>query len=329
MTSKLLTNPLRSRVEWGNCNNEKLKKIISPMLLVRHAESKFNKEIKNIEKLKNELPYKEYIQIKNKIRFTEEFMDCDITERGHEQCFDAGKLLRGVNIKYVFVSPLKRCLKTCQNILESAGLEPEVKVFPFIFEKIEDSCDLIRDINTNMSEWPNFDWSLFKEINHLPIYQLQYCDNVHREGEYEINSNIITPVAIASSSQESLGHIHISQVNSKQTKISYYHQAIQNFSQFNRYDHHKIALNAMERLNKNELYIESSIKTMERLFNLKEFLTKFNKENKLERDEKILLIGHSIVFKHLTAQYMKENSYEPSGNEIVLKNCEIAGLSFH
>jgi hypothetical protein len=76
---------------------------------------------------------------------------------------------------------------TCQNVLKSAGVNPHVIVHPLIFEKIEDSCDLLGDINSNMKAWNNYDWSLYKNIEHTNIYQLNYCDNVPIKKKLDFN----------------------------------------------------------------------------------------------------------------------------------------------
>ena len=77
-----------------------------------------------------------------------------------------------------------------------------------------------------------------------------------------------------------------------------------------------------------DVYIESSHKTFQRLMNFKNYLNLFLEKNKLEDNEKILVIGHSVLFKHLMSTQLEENSFIPLKSENVLKNCEIAGISF-
>jgi broad specificity phosphatase PhoE len=287
MEGKFLKNPLNSVLEM---NSSKIK---SKIILVRHAESFFNLEIKNLENLKNEIDQHEYFKLKNRIRFDHGLIDCEITQKGIEQCRIAGKCLKDYKIKYIFVSPLKRCLMTLENILKiSNHSNSDVIVHPLIFEKIEDSCDVLKDINLNMKSHEMYDWSMFRKIEHLPIYQLKFCDLVYnREKEW-----------------------------------IYYNEAIDNLKKFNEYRHHHLILNAMEHLSKSNFFIESSKKTFERLQTIKNDLNSLI--SKLNEDEKILVVGHSIIFKHLASKLVEEISSEPKKDEYVLENCEIAGLSF-
>jgi len=86
----------------------------------------------------------------------------------------------------------------------------------------------------------------------------------------------------------------------------------------------------MKELGLHNKYIESSRKTMERLELFKMYINGFLDENnsKLGGDKKVLVVGHSILFKHLTSRKLYEDTYEPFEDEIVLKNCETVSLSF-
>jgi len=177
---KLLQNPLRTNLKklTGNSQNS------SSIILVRHAESLFNSEISKLKQFKNTLNHSEYEDSHHKIRFNQDLIDCSITENGKMQCQTAGQELKknGTQISHVIVSPLKRCLMTAENIINEMGHKnpnfkpPQFVVHPLIFEKIEDSCDLIQDIEKNMKLFSYFDWNMFKGITHAPIYQYQYCD---------------------------------------------------------------------------------------------------------------------------------------------------------
>jgi len=174
--------------------------------------------------------------------------------------------------------------------------KPEILVHPLIFEKIEDSCDLI-DIQRNMNEFPLFNWKLFYPIKHLPIYQLNYCDNYPEQ--------------------------------SKNNK-SYHAMGMDNFRNKNSYDFHNLALEAMKSLQKTNQNIESSVQTIRRLEMFKDYINYFigDKRNEFLDEDKVIVIGHSILFKHLTSKYLSDENFEPSRNEFVLNNCEAVGLSF-
>jgi len=239
----------------------------------------------------------------HEIRFSEELMDAEITDNGKLQCYEAGKNLKDkINLKYVIVSPLKRCLQTTDNLLQSMSQnnahfrKPEVIVHPLIFEKIEDSCDWLFDAKKNMAAFPHFNWSLFTSIEHLPIYQFQYCDNTLPE----------------------------------KLPTNYYQTSLDFYKKSKNYYQTKILLSAMQELAHHNLYIESSKKTIKRLQILKEYINSLINENEhtFNPEEKILLVGHSILFKHLTSKYIDGLTFEPSAKENVLNNCEAVSLSF-
>jgi len=277
---KMVINPLKTNFER---NKFKLK---SELIILRHAESYFNIAIHDLEKKIKFHDHCEFIRTKNRIRFSPDLLDCDITEKGLNQCIEAGQNIKfnNYNIKYVFVSPMKRCLMTCENVLKSANINPQVIVHPMLFEKIEDSCDLIKDLKINMKCWNKYDWSLFYEID--AFYQLKYLD------------------------RDTLDYYKIPWNHLKNNICS------------------DIIINWMEILEKHNHFIESSTITYNRLSDFKKLLIPFLKNNNLKNNEKILIIGHSVLFKHLTATHVSEDNHNPISNEEVLKNCEYAGLSF-
>jgi hypothetical protein len=308
---KNIPNPLKSKTLKFSYNSNNLQKIEETSIvaseehyslkvfLIRHAESNFNLAIRNLEKNKHNLDTETYLSHKEKIRFGKDFIDPDLTQTGISQCHLAGKSLHesSIDFKYVFVSPLKRTLMTCEKTLESLhssgqiNKKPEIIVHPLLFEKLEDSCDLIGDIKENIKLYPHYNWDLFKDVNHLPIYQLQHCDVKHPQ------------------------YTHTD-------KDSYYNLALQNYHNCQNYDHHSLVLPAMTLLGREERFIESSKETFNRLQKLKKFMH----ENKF--DGRILLVGHSVLFKHVTTEMVDEENLEPSQSE-VLKNCEIAMVNFH
>lgn len=283
----------------------------SNILLIRHAESMFNCELKHVKTMQECLHKDEFKTKWRHVKFTDRLIDCDITEAGHKQCIDAGKQLSDVNVKYIFVSPMKRTLLTCLNVLrvmkESKNSYykseiPEVIVHPVLFEKVEDNCDILGDVHRNMKDFNKpenimYNWGMFGSMPHLPIYQLKYLDVNHignHDSEY------------------------------------FFSQAQDRFTKQNQYNHIPSLLEAMEVLEAQEKFIESSKMTIERLSIFKKFLHDFmtDKKNKMRDDEKILVIGHSVLFKHLLCSHVHEDTLEPTAETGVLNNCEITGISF-
>jgi len=173
-------------------------------MLVRHAESKFNAEINHLKQFKSTFSPDLYESMHWKIRFSKELIDCEITEKGVEQCVETGKELvkQKIKIGKVFVSPMKRALQTCDKIIEAYLKEnkkngnnispPKIAVHPLLFEKIEDSCDLV-DIKRNMQMFSGNNWALCHVLKHLPLYQLDFCDgNVNKKKENYLKLSLET-----------------------------------------------------------------------------------------------------------------------------------------
>jgi broad specificity phosphatase PhoE len=310
---KLLLNPLRTKV------NRAIHHDSSKILLIRHAQSKYNKAIKEIDRLLNEgkIDKVEHKLNREKIKFSEDLIDCEITDQGYTECKEAGRELSNIKIKYVIVSPMVRCLMTCNNVLKSiaetspnsfSSINPEIVVYPYIFEKIEDNCDLLRDVHqtmksyqeishktSNFSKTLKYNWSMMNDIPDLYLYQLKFCDIVHKSYSFD-----------------------------------YHSMALRHYQMKQEYIHHRLILEAMEKLDEEGKFIESSRKTLERLTSFKFFLNNFIEEKNLKEDEKVLVVGHSILFKHFISTHLEEDTYEPyETNGSVLNNCETVSLTFH
>jgi len=406
MLRTLIKNPLNIT----SIKNPKLSNII----LLRHAESEFNKSISLLGKNTKELnlPKNEIRKMQKFICVNKEYIDSPITKLGNSQCQKAGQDIQDLNIKYVFVSPLKRCLETCRIILENKinrdlnnsyqkkyssdkeiinetnkllnenfekknlnedlSLKNEINnnsnlshfnystsensnkiynenylhlkqiirekkseikiiVHPYLFEKIEDSCDLIDDIFFNKDEYNYYDWSLFNNFgfdkSNILFYQSKFCDIVHNDffNEREIKDSYQNHFYFENINKEILKN----QISEKLKIKELYHEMM---------------VDAIQRLFDNDQYIESSRQTIERLNYFKEFIlnfidmkkVKFNNsatdnylKNNINDDEKILIVGHSILFKHFTSNYLTSQDMSPGPNEYKLGNCELLGIKIN
>ncbi len=205
-----------------------------------------------------------------------------------------------VEIEYVIVSPMRRALMTCEQTLSANGSsKPKVIVYPYIFEKIEDSCDLMKDVKKNMKDFSHYNWNYFETSNIKNNYQLGSCDVWPHD--FEAKSLVVNQNGAAINDNNSI-------------------------SQEKQLD---IVLKAMSKLGEEDKYIESSFNTLQRLGVFKNYINSFisQKENELHENKKVLVIGHSILFKHLTAPLIEEETHEPIEKN-VLKNCQLAELSF-
>ena len=298
------------------------KALNSKILLFRHGESFYNKTIRDFQKLKVKNPA-EYKTKITETRFNPSLSDCNLTENGEFQSYDAGKKLEGLNIKYIFTSPLLRALQSCESIIKGyldvhkvidkttgktikAIKAPKVIVNPLLFEKIQVTCDIIPNIYKNMEAFPEYDWNDFKALKQetLPIYMLNYCDT-------------------------------IIDIKTKKVKFStdnpYFNLSLKYFKQNLKFNHQGIVLQAMEELHQENVFIESSVKTYDRLVEFKTNLKNFLNQNELKNDEKILIVGHSVLFKLLSTQNLYEDTLDPvldEVNYIHLSNGELASLFF-
>ena len=295
MIKNILPNPLKIQSRIINDVSCLKKDLYSNLFIIRHAESRFNKAIHDIsEGLKNKnISKNEFDQRNSEIRFGQDFIDPPLTDLGQDQCLEAANILKTLEIKYVFVSPLVRTLMTLESIIErvnknssSKKINPKVVVHPIIFEKIEDSCDLILDLNKNRKNFSHYDWSLFDRLDHPPAYQLKYCNEVG---------------------------------------LNLFEKAIAHFKINNVYDHHKLILKEMEKLSIEKKFIESSLSTFDRLENFDSYLKSYMEKNHVGKDENILIVGHSVLFRHLMAKTIHEDSKKPNETE-TLKNCQIANI---
>lgn len=277
----------------------------SKFLLVRHAESLFNHKIHTFDSIATNKDSSDYKNQKNKIRFSKDLIDCVITENGKIQCKTAATQLKDLDISHIIVSPMKRALMTAHFILEElkmlkSSTNPKIIVHSHLFEKIEDNCDLLSDINNHKKEFSHYGWGIFDNFDDHLYYQTKFCDV------------LLENLALDKT------NYYYSQIREKHTS-----------SKDKSFNHHDYILDVMLKLSDKGKYIESSTKTFERLNIVKDFLTKFENENNIlakNKESKVLVIGHSILFKHLTAEYVNEDTLEPNENSYVLKNCEIVSL---
>lgn len=282
----------------------------SNILLIRHGESIFNCEYLKLKDIKDP---KQHEEQRNYVKFTERLFDSDLTALGSKQAKVAGDTLTSMNIKYVFVSPVLRALKTCSKMLKqieannkdnSNYQRPNVIVHPFLYEKIEDNCDFFStDFTIKKSLFSSYDWSLVDEISTTPYYYFRFCDNYVNESGELCKTNVDTEAI---------------KINSNDNY--YIHLFNKHYEEFNNRNIGGLFLQEIKKLDKFSTWIESSESTFERnkIFNK----TLLEYSLKLKENEKILAVGHSIFFKHLTLIDYNLDAFNTE-NFSYLKNCEI------
>ena len=283
----------------------------SNILLLRHGESLFNYEIFNLKEIHDDETL--YQKKRMEVKFSERLIDSDLTELGIQQSKNCAETIKNFRIKYLFVSPLIRSLKTCSNLLSQLEIlnrdnnnyiKPQVIIHPLIFEKLEDVCDFFStDLNAKKTMFHSYDWSLFDKIENLTFYYYKFCDNYLNEE----------------------GKICKTKTDTSTEKISinenFYCQKLKEyFGDCNNSEFEKKILCEIKRLDQFNTYIESSESAFERIKIFNKTLTEFS--SKLLGNEKILTIGHSIFFKHMTLTDYKTEEFV-NENYAYLKNCEI------
>lgn len=284
--------------------------ITSDIILLRHIRTVFNE-------LNCNACEKHDYKFVESVRYNKTLVDTEIMNNGEKDMIRA-KGLSKVNIKHILVSPMKRTLVTCQEaikIIENSELitePPKIEIYPYLFEKIEDSCDLIRPISENMDyfkefnfrnetfkvNWSNFD-SLIENINY---FQLPFCRNT------TINGKLV-----------SFENSHYYDFLTKATethKIDY--NDVQNY-----------LIEEMKKLGIIHEHIEDYKSTFERIKKVnnrvKEILSTLDKS----KNEKLLIIGHSVFFKAWYTDFVIEKTFDLviENERNILQNCEIMGVN--
>eukprot|EP00330_Aristerostoma_sp_ATCC50986_P010169 CAMPEP_0114587280 /NCGR_PEP_ID=MMETSP0125-20121206/10280_1 /TAXON_ID=485358 ORGANISM="Aristerostoma sp., Strain ATCC 50986" /NCGR_SAMPLE_ID=MMETSP0125 /ASSEMBLY_ACC=CAM_ASM_000245 /LENGTH=150 /DNA_ID=CAMNT_0001783113 /DNA_START=57 /DNA_END=509 /DNA_ORIENTATION=- len=93
-------------------------------------------------------------------RFDKAFVDCDLSEDGYDQTEDTREIVKNLNVKIVYVSPLRRALITSREVFKNHASKPKFVVVPILREKMAAACDVPSDINLLMKEFPDYDFSL-------------------------------------------------------------------------------------------------------------------------------------------------------------------------
>lgn len=291
----------------------------SKFIMMRHLKTVFNheSEIASKIKCKNSLI---------KARFDKKLVDSPITDNATEEMKRA-KELQNLNIKKIYLSPMKRTILTT---LESVKLleksknqveAPQIEVLPHLFEKIEDSCDLNKDLKYKISNYQTFEfrgktypinWKRFNMMD-FQYSQLQYCDQITDENH-----------------QTRKADLHYYKMALRSLKgLNCEHEVEQNYNN----KVLPIVLDYMYRLSKNNDYIESYESVAARIKKIKSIIKKDfeNDENDLnDISKKVMLVGHSVIFQFWKTDHVIDGDLnKPKIVRDKLKNCELVGVDLN
>lgn len=278
----------------------------SKLILLRHLRTNFNEDYEKAAEENNKLKALD-------IRCDKKYIDSDVFKSSKEDLIRAEEIKK-YNIQKIYVSPTLRTVLTLLEVLKiieqsQSEIVPEVKVLPLLFEKIEDSCDIISNLNQRIVDYNSFsfrnktykiDWTEFNSSVQNQIYQLKYMRNLFSDNN-----------------------------------ISFYNQALDlintnNISSI--YDDSLLTsqiLDNIRKLSEKGEYIEDFSSVNQRLLHVKHQIYAENKENWDDKKSKILVIGHSVLFRYWYSKYVKSyETYEPIYSHNKLFNCEIKGVDF-
>ena len=151
---------------------EKAKKC--KFLLFRHGESEWNAAWTRYNESPEEYPIDCY---------STGLLDAPLTKKGELQAKEKQKEINEIfNLRYIFVSPLRRALQTIYILLEEHPNKRNIRVIvhPQMGEKVNVNHDIPQDLGIIREEYSNikdirFDFSLFdvyKDPNLYYIYEL-------------------------------------------------------------------------------------------------------------------------------------------------------------
>lgn len=145
------------------------------LLYIRHGQTLFNKFSHDFSE--------------EEAKLKAEFLDCPLSEVGKKQSNDLSLEVNKYKIKYIFCSPLHRCLETCMYSLSTYPDKENLKVIvhPFVTETVHCIHDFSvrifekKDKFSKKNTGINFDWSLFDSLYrnevHAETYFIDYIDN--------------------------------------------------------------------------------------------------------------------------------------------------------
>ena len=286
----------------------------SKVILQRHLRTVFNERFSIANQNNNN-------EEKFNARFSDKLIDSELTPDAVKDMVRSNEL-KNHYIEKIFVSPKHRTLLTAIEtikLLEESSKQtspPQIKVLPLLFEKMEDSCDLNYKINQKRKEFSKFtfrgkqydvDWSSFNIDDYL-TYQLKFCDQRVFENK----------VVSCSGHYYDIANAKLKNINDNMKETEYNNILS------------TLIIEAMKQLSYHNTYIESFQSIHKRLNLVQTEIKSICKSNWSNIDNKILVIGHSVLFKYWCTQKLTSStSYEPVHDREKLKNCELIGVDFN
>ncbi len=262
------------------------------VLYIRHGQTKYNQACLTTSK---EL-----------LRSLPEYLDCPLSDQGIKQSTELSECLNTFNVKYVFCSPLLRCLQTCLYSLEEHPKKESLSVIvhPFITETVGGMHDYslkIIEKQENFSETSKikFDWSVFNSMfetqTQRELYYLTFTDSLD-EGDSKAKS------------------------------------IFKNLFEWNGKTNYESIRDLLSELAEHYVSLKQKPESLKGMFNRNLKFKQFLKENYiplLKEDEKILVFTHSAFTRLSTSKlaYEMEVISDYPEDCLRLNNCEVLSMN--
>jgi bisphosphoglycerate-dependent phosphoglycerate mutase len=150
-------------------------------LYIRHGETDYNVKLNSTKNVKE-------------VQVDETFLDSSLCDDGIKQAEGLGEKLKTLNIKYVFCSPLNRCLETTFISLKDHPFKENITILihTYITEVIHGAQDLSKNIwkkkelyNENSEikcDWRHFDCD-FPNEKDSEFYFLNFINNIEENDD--------------------------------------------------------------------------------------------------------------------------------------------------
>ena len=95
------------------------------------------------------------------LKWQPQYIDVELSEFGEQQAHLIIPAAHALRLRIVFVSPLRRALRTAQILFENHPDQPRIIVHPQLAEKLKNAPDVSVYQGQPYSQFIKFDWSLF------------------------------------------------------------------------------------------------------------------------------------------------------------------------
>ncbi|CAI2372015.1 unnamed protein product [Moneuplotes crassus] len=282
---------------------EEIKALIEgpQVILQRHARSTANASYEELVSKfgdPNDIPYEDLLNND----FNPANRDAKIDQLGIEQCLESQKIANQLPIHTIFVSPLRRALMTAYYVYKD---HPDFASIKFILlPQLRESLNIISDIPSNINEVIEEFKELIPQLHIAELNTSLVDQRTSREHWFlnDLEFNI--------EQQESMSEIK------KELEVWLEEEEEKDVCEllckYGREVHSTV--------------LESRWSVRDRAMEVKKIVKKYLDENEIPEDQKVIIVGHYVIFCHYTQVWEKEYSRDKEiprpENCLKLKNCQ-------